>query len=380
MISGKRGGKGEESGGRRDSGKDPRGCSFLPDLSLWYDWHAGRETLPEGLNGKSLSAAAEALGVRGWIPYAPWRAEFPGLDVSRGKSETEIVRDVRTSKGVLTSRWILGPDGDWWQNEYPVKTADDLEAAYKYCRAKSYHIARETSFSAAGADPENDILAVKLPQQPFSEIIHDLLGFGEGIIILMQEEERIAELTGMLADSYAALLDSLIGHLSGDPAGEGPGAESGDYREIVFYSPDNLDANFISPNIFDRYLLDGYAKTVDRLHRAEYGLAVHLGGYVKPLLSRLGDIGIDILQGISGPPQSDASLREARELTGAEPLLWGGIPQDFVLPEGNEKNLEECAQIVADACSGDRRIVAGVSDKVPVEADLEKLKYLRDFF
>jgi hypothetical protein len=383
MIGGRRG-KNGKSGGWFDgtggkAGREPvgssGGCAFLPDLSLWYDWYASRGTLPEGLGEKSLSGVAAGLGVRGWIPSVPWRAEFPGLEVSLDRGESEIVRTVRTSKDTLTSRWILGPDGDWWQSEYPVKTADDLDAAYEYCRAKIYSPPEDLSRAAADADPGSDILALRLPQQPFSEILHDLLGFDEGIIILMQEGERIEELVGLLESSYADLLDSLVPRIDEiDP--EGPG----DTGEIVFYSPDNLDSNFISPNLFDRYLRDGYIRTLERLHGAEYGLAVHIGGYIRPLLSRLGEIGVDILQGISGPPQSDADLSEARELAGQGPLLWGGIPQDLLLPTAERSELEETLDEVARSCAADGRMVAGISDKVPVEADLEKFEIVRNFF
>jgi hypothetical protein len=365
-------------GGKTEKDKSgTRALSFLPDLSLWYDWHSSRGTLPGEFAGKSLSAVAAGLGVRGWIPCVPWHAEFRELEVSIDRGETEIVRTVRTSKGTLTSRWVLGPDGDWWQSEYPVKTEGDLDAASEYCRAKVYSLRENVSWAAAAADPESDILAIRLPQQPFSEIIHDLLGFDEGIIILMQEGESIGELTGLLEKSYIDLIASLIASLSDGTLDTDP---SGDQGEIVFYSPDNLDANFIMPDQFDRYLRGGYERTLERLHGAEYGLAVHIGGYVRPLLSPLGDVGIDILQGISGPPQSDATLSEARELAGPGPLLWGGIPQDLVLPAADPKELEDTAGEVKRRCIEDGRMVAGISDKVPVEADLEKLRFLRNFF
>jgi hypothetical protein len=377
MIGGKRRGSGGEKQDRQnDTGKLSPECSFLPDLSLWYDWHASRGTLPADLEGKSLSGVAAELDVRGWIPYAPWRADFPDLEVSLVRGDKEIARTVRTSKGRLTSRWVLGPDGDWWQSEYPVKTADDLDAAYEYCRNKTYRPEGKISWAGAGAEPGKDILAIKLPQQPFSDVLHDLLGFDEGIIILMQEGERIAELTEELARSYTELLSSLISLVDEIDSGS-PDAEKG---EIIFYSPDNLDANFISPPFFDSLLREGYEATLRRLHEADYGLAVHIGGYVKPLLAGLGELGIDILQGISGPPQSDAALCEARERTGTKPLLWGGIPQDLVLAAAEEKALDECLRELDEVCAKDGRIVAGISDKVPVEADLEKLRLVRNFF
>ena len=56
----------------------------------------------------------------------PYRID-PG-DVEIVKTEDDSQRIIRyaSSAGVLTERWTLGPDGDWWQTEFPVKTAADL--------------------------------------------------------------------------------------------------------------------------------------------------------------------------------------------------------------------------------------------------------------
>ena len=35
-----------------------------------------------------------------------------------------VVRS-QTPAGELVARWTLGPDGDWWQMEYPVKGVAD---------------------------------------------------------------------------------------------------------------------------------------------------------------------------------------------------------------------------------------------------------------
>ncbi len=111
---------------------------YLPDLTLWHKWHQGRGTLPEAWRGYSLAQVAEALGVSAWIVEHPWRVEHTGIAVTTEKVQGERIIRYETSAGTLTARWSLGPDGDWWQTEYPIKTVEDLAAAREVVAARKY--------------------------------------------------------------------------------------------------------------------------------------------------------------------------------------------------------------------------------------------------
>ena len=62
------------------------------------------------------------MGVPIWLPARPWRIETPGVEVTKTEQDQERVIKAETSAGTLIARWVVGPDGDWWQTEYPVKT------------------------------------------------------------------------------------------------------------------------------------------------------------------------------------------------------------------------------------------------------------------
>ena len=111
---------------------------YLPDLTLWHKWHQGRGTLPEAWRGYSLAQVAEALGVSAWIVEHPWRVEHVGITVASEKVQGERIIRYETPAGTLTARWSLGPDGDWWQTEYPIKTVEDLAAAREVVAARKY--------------------------------------------------------------------------------------------------------------------------------------------------------------------------------------------------------------------------------------------------
>ena len=76
----------------------------------------------------------------------------------------------------------------------------------------------------------------------------------------------------------------------------------------IAYSPDNLDGQFVSPHLFQEHLAGSYRQSASTLHQQGKRFAVHVGGPVRRLLAPLAASGIDGLEGIAGPPQSDASL------------------------------------------------------------------------
>jgi hypothetical protein len=142
----------------------------------------------------------------------------------------------------------------------------------------------------------------------------------------------------------------------------------------VVFSPDNLDGQFVSPRTFDRHLADSYRRTAEVLHAAGKQLMVHVGGPIRYLLASLAAAGVDGIEGIAGPPQSNATLAEAREVGGPGLTLWGGIPQDFLLNTYDPTAFEASVRQAAHEAQGDGRMILGVADRVPVNAELDRLK------
>jgi hypothetical protein len=88
----------------------------------------------------------------------------------------------------------------------------------------------------------------------------------------------------------------------------------------------------------------------------------------------LAEVGVDGVEGICGPPQGDVTLAGAREIAGPALTLWGGIPQDFVHDTHDREEFEAAVQGAAQEARGDSRMILGVADRVPVDADLNRLE------
>lgn len=348
--------------------------SFLPDLTLWYARNLERDTLPAAWKGWSLKDICRELGIGAWLVQKPWRIEYDGIIYTEEHDGTNRVRRWETSGGVLKARWILGPDGDWWQSEYPVKMVEDLPLLEDVVRARRYTVDRtlmKEGYLEGGAAGENLYPVIELPMRPWSELLHSYIGWAEGLMIAFDESERMGELSDVLEGKYSLLLKELV-----------------EFPQTLFLSPDNLDGNFISPGIFEEQLSAGYTRTAEFLHSWDKSLVVHIGGYSRSLLAGLAKCGVDCVEGVCGPPQGDASIPESRSLCGSKLTLWGGLAQDWLLPSCKEAEFRTaCDSALADiqadsrAVTGvvgkqaERRAVLGIADRVPADAVIERLRY-----
>jgi hypothetical protein len=343
----------------RLNGQTPSRAFFMPDLGLWFEWHSKRGTLPEAYRESSLADIATALNCPAWMVHAPWRLEYDGIDVISEASETQRVYKYHTKSGVLSETWSLGPDGDWWQTEYPVKDEDDLDAAEEIVKAMQYR--KPSNPPEIDANP-GIIDVIQLPKTPYSDMLHTMLGWSDGLMLMMAEEDRLTELLGVMEAKRNELIQVLA-------AG---------FPHSIFLAPDNLDGQFISPVSFENHLESSYRKTCETLHQHKKYLLVHIGGNSRHLLPLLAGAGIDGLAGISGPPQSDATLTDARKATGPNISLWGGIPQDYVMPMHDLSVLIESIEEAKAFAATDNRAIIGIADHVPVDAEFSRLKEISD--
>jgi hypothetical protein len=332
---------------------------YLPNLTLWYGWHAGHDTLPAAWRGWSLPQIARSLGVPAWLTARPYCIDWGGVEIATTETAGERVTRYRAPSGVLTERWTLGPDGDWWETEYPVKTPDDLRVLLDIVAARRYIMGTAGLERLHGEVGDDGVVALELPRRPFSQIFLEWLGWSDGLLLFFDAQELVEEIVAVLEQQVQALATQ-IASLPGQ----------------IVLSPDNLDAQFISPAFFKRYLAASYRRTADLLHARDKVLLAGTGGPIRKLLAPLAAAGVDALEGASGPPQSDATLTEARQLTGPGFTLWGGIPQDALLPEFDRRDFEALVAQATREANTDPRAILGVADVVPFHADLDRLQAL----
>lgn len=333
---------------------------YMPDLTLWYDWHRSRDTLPNKWKGHNLPQVARAMGAPVWWVARPWRVQTPGVEIATTREDGERIVRSRTSAGTLVARWtLMGSNGDWWQTDYPVKSKEDLAAALELVDARTYVLNASKLAQMEAMVGDDGVLAVEIPRRPYSDVLHELLGWSEGLLLLGEPE----------VEEIISILESKLQHLV---------REIAELAGQVVLAPDNLDGQFIPPGAFKAHMADSYRVTTEALHQHGKYLVVHVGGPVRHLLAPLAEAGVDGIEGVCGPPQGDVTLAEAREIPGPALTLWGGIPQDFVHDTHDREEFETAVVSAAQEAAGDGRMILGVADRVPVDADLDRLEAIPD--
>jgi hypothetical protein len=331
---------------------------FLPDLTLWYEWHHREGTLPAEWAGLSLPQICRAMEVPSWLPVRPWRVEITGVAVQHERTDDRRTLRYETPDGALEARWVLGPDGDWWQEEHLVKSADDLPAARHLAEGLTY-IPNQRPLAEAREEVGDDgVVVLELPRRPYSDLLHDYVGWGQGLLMLMGKEQEALLAIGAILETK---LQRLVEELAPQPAD-------------LALSPDNLDGQYISPKIFRAHLSASYRETADQLHAEDKSLVAHVGGRMGRLLPLFANAGIDGVEGVAGPPQSDATLTEAREAAGPDLVLWGGIPQDLLIDPRTEEQFRTGVRQAAREARETPRCIVGVADRVPTTAQVERLR------
>ena len=202
---------------------------------------------------------------------------------------------------------------------------------------------------------------MELPKRPWSEVLNSFIGWSEGLMFLLEEPAAIAGIVALLEEKLAGLVSEMAG-------------QPGD----LILSPDNLDGQFVPPGSFQESLAPSYRKSAETLHAGRKRLVVHAGGPVRGLLAGLAGCGVDCVQGISGPPQGDSTLEEAREVCGPKLALWGGIPQDCLLASCTDTEFRTVARAAFALGAADPRVVVGVADHVPADALCERIQALAE--
>jgi len=264
---------------------------FLPDLTLWYSTHREKDTLPPRWHDSSPLQITSDLGVPAWVVARPWEIETPGVEVRETEDDGQRLIETTTNAGTLTTRWSSGSDDTWWQTEYPVKTAADLLPALEQALDREYVLNTSTLQAIENTVGDRGVVAIEVPTRPYADLLYDLVGMSEGYMLLMESPPAMIEIIAVLEEK----LQDFVQQLATLPA-------------TLFYSPDNLDGQFIYPPVFAQHMAASYQQTTEILHQAGKQLVVHAGGPVGQLLAPLAEAGVDGVEGIAPPPQSYATL------------------------------------------------------------------------
>jgi len=202
--------------------------------------------------------------------------------------------------------------------EHLIKEVDDIEILKFIIEDTTYEPDYDNYKQAEEELGSDGIITGGIGYTPLMEIIINQMGFRTFALMLMKHPEAIEE----LVEAFDKKQIEVIRIIADSPV------------EIVSLG-DNIDGVFVSPNLFEKYLLPYYNKYADILKEKRKIVMSHMDGRLRVLKNLIAKTKLDVIEAFTPPPMGDLPLREAKEAW-KDKVIWMNFPEEVFLRSGEE--------------------------------------------
>ena len=367
---------------------------WAPRMDLWQISLQARGDLPARFSGLHTAAIADSLGVachavradytlprepadmtlRGLgfdnHPDYPFRVELRDVEVDLDVGPEHVRSVYHTPAGdiethleltrAMKAEGISLP----FVRSYPIESEADFDAVawlFEHCEVIPTPAAYRSFHERIG---ERGVAVATGPiaASPVHLALHDLAAMDRFYYLFADSHDALLDFAARLEPFYEACLDAVVACDA----------------EAVFWGA-NYDRDLTWPPFFETHIAPWLRRVADRLHSAGKLLLTHADGENDGLMPFFAECGVDIVESVCPAPMTQLSLAELRHGFGSQVTVWGGVPSVALLPAsmddaGFERYLDRLFAEVVD----DTRLILGVSDNVPPDADLGRLASIGD--
>ncbi|MDA0746489.1 MAG: hypothetical protein O2954_08210 [bacterium] len=366
---------------------------WAPRMDLWCIALRARNTLPEPFVGRNtvemsevLNTACHAVGadftIQGGRDVSlrglgmdnhrdyPYRVELKGLPVESKDDGENLTTRIRTSAGEVFTH--LHRTSDMAQagislpffKSFAIESKDDFEAVaqvFDHLEVIPTPDAYRT-FQQRVGDRGIAVARGPVAASPLHMILHELAPMDRFFYLYMDEREALYRLAERMEPYFEATLDALLACDA----------------EVVFWGG-NYDQDLTWPPFFETEIAPWLKKVSARVHAAGKHLLTHTDGENKALFPLYPACGFDVAESVCPAPMTKCTLAEIRQSFGPNITVWGGIPSVALLKESMDDNaFEAYMDDVFENLGSGERLIFGVSDNVPPDADLDRLQHITE--
>ena len=163
----------------------------------------------------------------------------------------------------------------------------------------------------------------------FFHVVCDYFGMENYFVKMLTDPEVVDAVTDHVVDFYLQANEKLF-------------AEAKGKIDMFFFGNDfgtQLDT-FISPKLFERFIMPGFRKFTDQAHRHGMKVLLHSCGSIHRVIPMLIDAGVDALH----PIQARAAKMDAETLQrdfGGKIVFVGGVDTQLLLPNGTPAQIKD---------------------------------------
>jgi len=361
-------------------GREGAPLVFQPRLRHWFDVNHNAGTLPEKYRGMYLDEVYRDLAVAPREVWGPRRigSELSGYfalnavegdDVEvwtrrmrgyEGKTKDDyLVTEIRTPMGELRQVQRYTERGTSLMNvEYFLKDLDDLRVFEHVLGERSYGWDRNRYEWGKKRYGDAMPLRAQLERSPLLWLIVGIMGFKRTVTMIWRHPEEMKEFMGVLEEEHVKQIEAY----RGKPV-----------AELSF--GDNMHQDLGPPPYFREHVIPFYQRVMPRVHAQGMVATSHFDGYLKQLLSLVGETGLDGLECVTPLPQGDVTLAEMKEGMG-DMFLRDGIPAVHMCPWTPVEALESHVRELIEAYYP--RLILGISDLLPANGDIERIRLVNE--
>ncbi len=341
---------------------------WFADLTYWCSSHIAMGDFPQKYIGEGRLALYKELGCGA-------HEELYGSVVGIRHSQVETtVHEVREKDGSATTYTTFHtPIGSLTKVdrssvvsyskatlEYPVKTEEDLKVLRFIIRDQDIRPNFEAYANQTRLNELWDgwgIVSSLPPRTPLLRLIVEWAGFMNVVRLQRRSREEFDETIELMYQFDDPIYEAIC---------EAP-------ARFVYFG-ENLSSDLISPNLFNIYLDPYYRKRSSQLHAKGKSIFLHIDGGMRGLLPLLAGAGIDCAQSLTPAPFGDLKVQDLRRVGGHDIVLWGGLAGVLFSRIYSPQMLTSTVQDVLDTYIDDRRFIVGVSDQVPPDGEIGRVK------
>jgi uroporphyrinogen-III decarboxylase len=366
---------------------------WAPRMDLWYIAHRARGTLPIQVAGLTMVELAKALNLACHAVRAdftnlrtpqhlllrgfgldlhddyPFNIEVVDLPIEYHHDEENYITSIITEAGEvsthtqLTSEMLRNGISLPFIKSYPIEDQNDLEAvAQVFDHLEVIPTPHAyADFRQRVGDQGVAVAAGLYAASPMHLMLHDLMSMEHFFFAYLENRDALNKLAQRMEPFFDAVLDAV---LQSD-------------AEVIYWGS-NYDQHITWPPFFKDEIVPWLKKASQRAHDTGKLLLTHTDGENKALLPFYPSCEFDIAESVCPYPMTACTLKEIREGFGTKTTVWGGIPSTSLL-EGSmdEGSFDVYLDEIFSELETGERLIFGVSDNVPPEADMSRFEKIQ---
>lgn len=335
---------------------------WQPRLEHWIAVNTREGTLPEHFQNMSALEIYDDLhcSIRGYHLFNPCLTPVRSDDIETTVDEASdgVAITTKTPVGTVSEFHHVTPRSRGIR-DFPIKKAEDIPVIEYVLRHTDYRWDEARFNEADTLIGERAAPTLFMPRINIQRCIIQFTGFETFHYLLHDSPAAMESLLHTIDETDDKIFDVVCNC----PV------------EIINFG-DNLAAEFLSPKLFEKWLLPVYQRRSDQLRRAGKASHSHWDGSCRMLLPYIKETGLDGIEALTPQPQGDVTLQEIRAAMGEKQILLDGIPCTHFMPQHTPQELADFTREIIDLFAP--YLVLGISDEISPPGDIEKVRLVSE--